>query len=128
MYAPEVCGSVIVHDTNDCILVIGCHQFRMHASKGSAIYIQPTSGPIIEHCLNLTFGPLHASAEQGREETAYWSLVQDFDWLQGSKGDSPNWRKVPALSAESEELMRMILDDVNYDDSRREKLLLSLYQ
>lgn len=126
IYAPNVLRSVIVHNAIDCAMLIGCHQFRMHASKGCAIYIHATSKPIIEHCSNLSFSPLRPPSAETTAANDNWRSVQDFDWLQSSKGDSPHWKRAPELSAESEDLLRAVLNEAKYDDSKCKDWLLSV--
>ncbi|KAF9045246.1 tubulin binding cofactor C-domain-containing protein [Panaeolus papilionaceus] len=58
---PLVGGSALLHDIVNCILVLGCHQFRMHTSTRVDIFLSIGSNPIIEDCNNLRFATYPSS-------------------------------------------------------------------
>ena len=52
-----VAGSLLLHDCNDCTVMVPSRQVRLHRSTGCDMYLRPCSRPIIEHCTQLRFGP-----------------------------------------------------------------------
>ncbi|KAI6145309.1 tubulin binding cofactor C-domain-containing protein [Pisolithus tinctorius] len=73
---PRISGSILLHNLSNCVLVAGCHQFRMHSSTNADVYLSAVSNPIIEHCLDNTA-----------------STVQDFSHIRSTP--SPNWSVLP---------------------------------
>lgn len=88
---PAVQGSAMIHDMNNCIIVLGCHQFRMHTSTQVDIYLFIESNPIIEHCTKLRFAsyPSALSGERIPSSNATHFSVQDFSHIRATP--SPNW-------------------------------------
>ncbi|GAA5955443.1 hypothetical protein JCM3765_006780 [Sporobolomyces pararoseus] len=95
---PTIQGSVMVHECEECELVLGGHQFRMHDSKRCRIYLDTSSTPIIERCRDLVFDgypTLFNSSSQSlaTEAKPPTSFVQDFDDPFATiQKPSPNWR------------------------------------
>ncbi|THU97622.1 hypothetical protein K435DRAFT_777907 [Dendrothele bispora CBS 962.96] len=54
---PRINGSVMLHDLRDCVVVLGCHQFRMHTSQAIDVFIDINLNPIIEQCHGIRFAP-----------------------------------------------------------------------
>jgi hypothetical protein len=71
---PGVDGSALIHDLEECVVVLGYHQvrfelfkhlcfsslsrptyFRMHASSKVDVYLSITSNPTVEHCQEIRF-------------------------------------------------------------------------
>jgi len=85
------------HLTNlvNCVVVLKCHQFRMHDSRDTDVYLSCSSRPIIENSRGIGFGEYPAAVRKmarfdAREEEWYVKgLVEDFNWLR--KEHSPNW-------------------------------------
>ncbi|KAJ7151461.1 tubulin binding cofactor C-domain-containing protein [Mycena crocata] len=88
---PILRGSVLIHDLRRCILVVGCHQFRMHASSSVDVYLSIPSTPVIEHCSQIRFSsyPVALSADTSAKDF----LVQDFSHIKSTP--SPNWSMLP---------------------------------
>ncbi|KAG9297962.1 hypothetical protein G9A89_018790 [Geosiphon pyriformis] len=100
--AGPVASSILIHDCEQCVFVVGCHQFRMHASKKITIYLHVTSHPIIEDCHEIQFAPytllldglesMFKAAKLDPKVNKY-EKVEDFNWLRQQA--SPNWSLVP---------------------------------
>ena len=74
-------GSVLFHDCEECLLILGCRQvsagrltflftkylllpkFRMHTSKNVSVQLYVASRPTIEHSRGITFAPYRSSSE-----------------------------------------------------------------
>ncbi|KAF8186413.1 tubulin binding cofactor C-domain-containing protein [Pholiota molesta] len=87
---PEVEGSALLHDMFNCVVVLGCHQFRMHSSKNIDVLLSISSTPIIEDCTSIRFGhyppsfhpsPLHSEPQP--------LSIQDFSHIRPTP--SPNY-------------------------------------
>ncbi|KAF7292946.1 C-CAP/cofactor C-like domain-containing protein [Mycena indigotica] len=85
---PEIAGSVLLHDLRRCIVVVGCHQFRMHTSSLVDIHLSISSNPIIEHCSELRFSSYPATL--GGQDKPGVLAVQDFSHIKPTP--SPNWK------------------------------------
>ncbi|GBE83465.1 tubulin binding cofactor C-domain-containing protein [Sparassis latifolia] len=99
---PEIEGSALLHDLTRCVIVLGCHQYRMHTSSNVDVYLHVPSDPIIEHCTGIRFTgyprSLHAAAYSpgSRIEPVPASnhlSVKDFSHIRASP--SPNWSLLP---------------------------------
>ena len=102
VFAVPVKGSIYVTACEDCTIVVGSRQLRIHTSSRVDFYVHASSHPIIEHCTDLRFAPyptlpLHLACAF---ETAglcasqnQWQLVDDFNWLKATH--SPNWAVLP---------------------------------
>ncbi|KAI9366166.1 tubulin binding cofactor C-domain-containing protein [Zopfochytrium polystomum] len=110
-----ISASVMVEGCCSSVIVVGCRQFRMHASTGMALFLHVPSSPIIEDCSGCIFSPYAAAswavipgmAGPSRAETfasslkkaglngatSRWGDVEDFNWLRRGQS-SPNWRKM----------------------------------
>ncbi|TFK75641.1 hypothetical protein BDN72DRAFT_757507 [Pluteus cervinus] len=93
---PMISGSVLLHNLQNSIVVIGCHQFRMHTSNKVDVYIEIPSNPIIEHCSGIRFAPYPAILSQSPTKLLHHSstqastfAVQDFSHIRETP--SPNW-------------------------------------
>lgn len=88
-----------------CTLWLASRQVRIHRASGSRLHLRVASGPIIEHCTTLGFGPCPALAYPGAaedleaaqlaEDRGLWRQVQDFGWLRSTP--SPAWRALSAV-------------------------------
>ncbi|KAI9012989.1 tubulin binding cofactor C-domain-containing protein [Gaertneriomyces semiglobifer] len=98
-------GSVFIEDCVNCVLVVACHQFRMHKTTRTDIYLHTPTHPIIEDCHGIRFASypyrelqealtatvlddLFQAASLKSDENRYQE-VNDFKWLR--KTASPNW-------------------------------------
>ncbi|KAF9450024.1 hypothetical protein P691DRAFT_811265 [Macrolepiota fuliginosa MF-IS2] len=104
---PMINGSVLIHDLSRCVIVIGCHQFRMHTSTKVDAFLSLSSNPVIEDCHDVRFAPYPAllrpeqpgaesvSNEYPRgefradESIKTFLVVQDFSHIRNTP--SPNW-------------------------------------
>ncbi|KAK2460785.1 hypothetical protein APHAL10511_007255 [Amanita phalloides] len=92
---PMVHGSILLHELTRCIVVAGCHQFRMHDSRSVHVYLSITSSPVIEHCSNLRFTgypPTLMSLptdNMNRDKESQHLAVQDFSHIRSTP--SPHW-------------------------------------
>ncbi|KAJ6588376.1 tubulin binding cofactor C-domain-containing protein [Mycena capillaripes] len=91
---PVIRGSVLLHDLRRCIVVVGCHQFRMHTSTNVDVYLSIPSTPIIEHCSQIRFAS-YPAALRGSEDTCSDDTfsVQDFSHIKSTP--SPHWSTLP---------------------------------
>ncbi|KAK7060802.1 hypothetical protein VNI00_000535 [Paramarasmius palmivorus] len=85
---PCINGSAMLHDVINCVIVLGCHQFRMHTSRDVDVYLSIQSNPIIEHCAGIRFGSYPSSVLPGVTQNVL--SVQDFSHIKPTP--SPNWR------------------------------------
>ncbi|KZO94666.1 TBCC-domain-containing protein [Calocera viscosa TUFC12733] len=109
---PHISGSVFLEDCNECLVVVGCHQFRMHSSSNTAVLMNVSSVPIIEHCSGIAIGAYPKALEtdhgDGPSLDSKHAEMQDFNWLQ--PGQSPNWTSISSESASSfEERVRRLM-------------------
>jgi len=92
-------GSVFVDDCQESVIVVACHQLRVHRTSSTSFYLHVTSRAIIEDCSSVQFAPynwtyahldedfLKAGLDLMRNN---WNAVDDFNWLAADK-QSPNW-------------------------------------
>ncbi|TFK53137.1 TBCC-domain-containing protein [Heliocybe sulcata] len=93
----NVNGSVLLHDLRCCVLVLKCHQFRMHTSSNIDVYLAIPSNPIIEHCSGIRFSsypPSLRPAESPEAAESKHLSVQDFSHIKPTP--SPNWSELPS--------------------------------
>ncbi|KAJ7216622.1 tubulin binding cofactor C-domain-containing protein [Mycena pura] len=94
---PNTQGSVLLHDLHRCIVVVGCHQFRIHTSTSVDVYLSIPSTAVIEHCSRIRFSSRSRMLSQetsGSESALPDGLsVQDFSHIKSAP--SPNWSVLP---------------------------------
>ncbi|KAG1890082.1 tubulin binding cofactor C-domain-containing protein [Suillus subluteus] len=109
-------GSIMLHNLTNCVVVAGCHQFRIHNSTAVDAYLDITSNPIIESCDQVRFGvypsELKITTDQQpvvtKNHTKFPFLPQDFSHIRATP--SPNWRAL-----EEDELVHdWPLSETNY--------------
>ncbi|KAJ3880708.1 tubulin binding cofactor C-domain-containing protein [Lentinula edodes] len=103
---PPLDGSVILHDLINCIVVVKCHQFRMHSSKSTDVYLSIQSNPIIEHCHRIQFAPYPASFSPMIAQHNSDVSVQDFSHIKSTP--SPNWNVLDEGARKSPEDWQLI--------------------
>ncbi|KAG8697707.1 hypothetical protein FRC09_007686 [Ceratobasidium sp. 395] len=86
LYAGNIQGSILLHDCHECTIIVSPHQFRMHTSDSSHVYLKVTSNPVIEKCTNIGFGPFPIA------DLTTETISGDFDWMGDSQ--SPNWHPI----------------------------------
>lgn len=98
VYCGPIDGSVFVNGCTGCRFVLASRQVRIHRSNDCTFEVQTNSGPIIEDCDKLRFGPYpnlryEGSDEDFRESTlddsSCWRDVKDFKWHRSHA--SPHW-------------------------------------
>jgi len=101
IYCGPVDGSVFIDRCKNCRIVLASRQVRIHSSTDCTFEVHTNSGPIIEDCTKLRFGPypnlryarsdndFRASTLNFDARNESWRDVKDFKWhrLQAS----PNW-------------------------------------
>ncbi|KAF8208225.1 TBCC-domain-containing protein [Mycena galopus ATCC 62051] len=90
---PIIQGSVLLHDLRRCLVVVGCHQFRMHTSKDVDVYLSIPSTPIIEHCSQIRFASYPAVLRTSEISSPDVLSIQDFSHIKSTP--SPNWSMLP---------------------------------
>ncbi|SJL10360.1 uncharacterized protein ARMOST_13746 [Armillaria ostoyae] len=91
---PMIQSSIMLHDLDNCAVVVGCHQFRMHTSRNVDVYLSIPSHPVIENCSGIRFAgyPSVLQREIQVAESRHAS-VQDFSHIKATP--SPNWTLLP---------------------------------
>ncbi|KAG5364470.1 hypothetical protein CKK34_3278 [Yarrowia sp. E02] len=76
----RVNGPVYINRVTNSILILACHQFRMHKSDSVSTYVSCSSKrPIIEKCTNVTFGDFPNIGNF--ESLTAWEAIDDFSDL-----------------------------------------------
>ena len=92
-------GSVFIDDCQQSVVVVACHQLRVHRTSDTNFYLHVTSRAIIEDCSSVQFAPYNWTythldedfRKAGLDRTRNnWNAVDDFNWLAADK-QSPNW-------------------------------------
>lgn len=118
LYIAAVTGPIYLSNIKNCVLIVKCHQFRMHESRDTDVFLACASGrPIIEHCAGLRFAQFSfettATAmvtkekEKEKDKIVPWQTVDDFNWLD-STTQSINWKRLSAEEDYSRELQPLI--------------------
>lgn len=91
---PMIQSSIMLHDLDNCVVVVGCHQFRMHTSRTVDVYLSIPSHPVIENCSGIRIAgyPPALQREIQVAESRHAS-VQDFSHIKATP--SPNWTLLP---------------------------------
>jgi len=92
-------GSVFVDDCQKSVVIVACHQLRVHRTSSTCFYLHVTSRAIIEDCSLVQFAPYNWTYTLLDEDfhkaglnrmCNNWNAVDDFNWLAADK-QSPNW-------------------------------------
>lgn len=119
IFVGAVAGSVFIESCADCVISVATRQIRIHHTFGCDFYVHSQSGPIIEDCGRLRFGPLVTPFENSTalRVTAklsvarnLWNDVKDFKWLRQQQ--SPHWCLMPKAAYLTGEAMRAKFEDV----------------
>jgi len=103
VYLGPIAGSCYVEHCKNCVIFSGSRQLRIHECYDVRFNVHVVSGPIIEVCKGLIFGPysmdydekleMMAAADFGPDNEVgrvnAYKEVKDFKWLKNMK--SPNW-------------------------------------
>lgn len=139
--APNIRGAAHITSLSRSILVLSCHQFRMHSSHDVDVYLYCHNRPIIEDCSNIRFARipslLQASglgvgseAEPRAVKQNMFDQVDDFKWLRTEA--SPNWRRMQDEEGVKEDSWQEVLEalqklnDEAHKDSTLETVARSL--
>ncbi|KAK0223850.1 TBCC-domain-containing protein [Armillaria fumosa] len=91
---PMIQSSIMLHDLENCVVVVGCHQFRMHTSRSVDVYLSIPSHPVIENCSGIRFaGYPSALRRETQVAESRHASVQDFSHIKATP--SPNWTLLP---------------------------------
>lgn len=93
---PPISGSVLLDDCVDCVIVVACHQFRMHATTNTDLYLHVGSMPVIEQCTRIRIAPYPFEILTPDTRESQHFAVQDFDWI--LPGQSPHWSRMDDAS------------------------------
>ncbi|OJJ48647.1 hypothetical protein ASPZODRAFT_130751 [Penicilliopsis zonata CBS 506.65] len=88
----QVNGPAHITDVEHSVIVVSCHQFRMHNCKDVDVYLSCSSNPIIEDCHNVRFGRIpkaYALDQNHADHEDRWNQIEDFKWIKPEP--SPNW-------------------------------------
>ncbi|KAI9365028.1 tubulin binding cofactor C-domain-containing protein [Pilaira anomala] len=85
IYCGSIEGSVLMYGLTNSVLIVGCHQLRMHDAHNVDMLLHVTSRPIIEDSNQIQVGRFDAS-----DAVNYFNQIEDFNWLK--KQASPNWK------------------------------------
>ncbi|KIJ47494.1 hypothetical protein M422DRAFT_28815 [Sphaerobolus stellatus SS14] len=122
---PPIEGSVLLYGINDSVIIVGCHQFRIHDTTNTIVLSHVHSNPIIERSHNVRFGPYPKSLRNGMPEEFFeraskHQLVQDFDWIKATP--SPNWTSLEEGPSIPENVVQL-LNSGRVEDGEISKLL-----
>ncbi|CAE6438228.1 unnamed protein product [Rhizoctonia solani] len=101
LHAGKIQGSVLLHDCIECTIIVSTHQFRMHTSNATNVFLEVLSNPVIEKCSDIRFGTYPpgdgtvTTMESSRPAMSGDGLpyvVQDFDWMGATP--SPHWSTI----------------------------------
>ncbi|TFY63127.1 hypothetical protein EVJ58_g3433 [Rhodofomes roseus] len=112
---PMIEGSALLHDVSQCVLALGCHQYRMHTSTQTDVYISLASNPVIEHCKEIRFANYPRFLQRAGDEYPSTLTVQDFSHIRPTP--SPNWSILPedAVSPEEHWPKPGVADNIDVD-------------
>ncbi|KAN0094713.1 Tubulin binding cofactor C domain containing protein [Tylopilus felleus] len=115
---PQISGSIILHDLSECVIVVGCHQFRMHNSTVVDVYLEIGSDPIIENCSGIRFAAYPSSLVCGGtlQDNRDFS-VKDFSHILPTP--SPNWSLMPEQKWEKSWPMSALPDQALREEIER---------
>ncbi|ODQ66480.1 hypothetical protein NADFUDRAFT_50399 [Nadsonia fulvescens var. elongata DSM 6958] len=96
VYIKSVEGPVYMTGIVNSVLVVSCHQFRLHKSENVDIYLSCRSKrPIIEHCQAIRFSQFPQTLIlSDSQKIVEWDTIDDFNWLKKEK--STNWSTLAA--------------------------------
>ncbi|KAJ9296868.1 hypothetical protein DTO271G3_5067 [Paecilomyces variotii] len=101
----QVNGPAHITGVEHSVILVSCHQFRMHECKDVDVYLSCSSNPIIEDCKNIRFARIpkvYALDQNQPEATDNWNEVEDFKWIKLEP--SPNWSLLDPNDAVPEEV------------------------
>ncbi|KAJ6511275.1 tubulin binding cofactor C-domain-containing protein [Mycena vitilis] len=111
---PVIRGSVLFHDLRRCVVVVGCHQFRMHTSTNVDVYLSIPSTPVIEHCSQIRFSLYPPALRVSADSCSDVFSVQDFSHIKSTP--SPHWSMLPVEAYIEKWPVDAILSDTEVSD------------
>jgi len=88
-----VAGSVRMEDCVDCVVAVGCHQFRMERCRSTDVHLHVTSLPVIEESREVRFAAYPMSLNGSfPNQMSHHDDVKDFSWIKATP--SPNWSRL----------------------------------
>ncbi|KAF8802360.1 TBCC-domain-containing protein [Phlegmacium glaucopus] len=81
---PSIDGSALLENISGCIIVLGCHQFRMHSSTRVDVFLSVSSNPIIETCKQIRFSQYPSNFIIPNPTPLAPFSVQDFSHIRAS--------------------------------------------
>lgn len=123
--AADVRGAAHITGLNNSVLVLSCHQFRMHKSHNVDVYLYCNNRPIIEDCTHIRFAripPVFQNSDLGTGQSVdgtaskpnMFDQVDDFKWLRAEA--SPNWSTMREDEAITEAAWQEILERLRKSD------------
>lgn len=119
--APDIQGAAHITGLRNSVLVLSCHQFRMHKSHNVDVYLYCSNRPIIEDCSHIRFAPMPSAFESSRLGTDntvrkqnMFDQVDDFKWLRAEA--SPNWRSMREDEAVTKQAWQELLERLRKSD------------
>lgn len=117
--AADIRGAAHITGLRNSVLVLSCHQFRMHKSNNVDVYLYCNNRPIIEDCTHIRFAripPIFRSSGLGTEHGVermkgkpnMFDQVDDFKWLRAEA--SPNWSTLQEDETVQEQTWEEILE------------------
>lgn len=102
----RVNGPVYINRVTNSILILACHQFRMHKSDSVSVFVSCSSRrPIIENCTNVAFGDFPDTGSFN--SLVSWEDIDDFSDLSSERV----WTR-----KDNTEVMRAVEKGLNKDD------------
>ncbi|KAF3925189.1 hypothetical protein ABW20_dc0102973 [Dactylellina cionopaga] len=118
-----VAGPAHLTSLTNCIVVLTCHQFRLHSSHNVDVYLSCGSRPIIEHCKNIRVSSLPKQfANSEGSDNEMWKHIDDFNWLKEGR-PSPNWRVLEEGEKVSDGVWEKVLEEGSKLDEELVKVL-----
>ncbi|EPS45414.1 hypothetical protein H072_567 [Dactylellina haptotyla CBS 200.50] len=123
-----IAGPAHITSLKNSILVLSCHQFRLHSSTNVDVYLRCRSRPIIEHCKGIRVAWLperFANANSNEDSSGgadMWNQVDDFNWLKEGK-PSPNWAVLEDTHRITDEVWEKVVDEESRIDGGLAEIL-----
>ncbi|PGH11695.1 hypothetical protein AJ79_04718 [Helicocarpus griseus UAMH5409] len=107
----QVNGAAHITGVKNSVIVVACHQFRMHDCTDVDVYLCCSSKPIIEDCSGIRFGKIPEIYAPEHVKTGkqpnLWDQAQDFKWIKAEQ--SPNWKLIDDSERVSDDMWVNIL-------------------
>ncbi|KAI9851566.1 MAG: hypothetical protein M1824_002607 [Vezdaea acicularis] len=122
LFLGKIDGPAHLTSLSECVILLSCHQLRVHDCKNVDVYLWCRSRPIIEACHGMRFAPLSGSLGLDGKGENQWEHVDDFRWLKQEQ--SPNWSILPSdMRVKAEDWEEVADADEAQREILKEKLL-----